>query len=150
MSDPEQVTPSRRQPRLLQAGYHLGGVWCVLFGKFSEANARLIGDAKQQTGDQRQLRNHAEQLWWDDPGNPVAMASASRNPELQRFEFEVTVNFCGMKDPNDLGRLTCQDRFKESRSRVGRGKKIYIFIMRTPRCYYEVTDDGAVVWRGTW
>jgi hypothetical protein len=163
MSVPEGVGPSNlpRQGRLTQAGYHRDGVWCVLFGKVrGQENALLIGKAKQQTGDQRQLRNHAEQLWWDDESNLVALRNAALRADFEWFEFEVTRDFCAQPDPSDpTGRppiRPCRDRFKKAREIVPVGKKIYIFIMRAledgRRVYYEVADNYGFVreQRGGW
>ena len=162
MTPSEKVAPSQRQRRLLQAGYHSGGVWCVLFGKFAEARSRLIGNPKRQTGNQRRLSTHAEQLWWDDSTNLKALSRACRAADLERLEFEITEDFCGNLDSNELSRITCKSRFKEARMIADREKKdkdkdkdkekkkqIYIFIIRK-HIYYTINDDGSIVFGGSW
>jgi hypothetical protein len=110
-------------------------------------NAEEVGDATRQEGDVRNLRNHAEQRWWDLSGNPRAITTKSAHRELERFEFEVTIDFC--KNGDESGRPTCRKRFSEARFRAGKGKLIYIFIMK-PQIYYEVNDAGAVLPGGAW
>jgi hypothetical protein len=144
----EKVTPSKRQDKSVKAGYHRDGVWCVLFVKLKDVEkAQEVGDAKRQEGDQAHLRNHAEQRWWDHSPNPPAITAKASRPDFERFEFEVTTDFCTKADEG--GRATCKKRFKEARMRAGVGKKIYIFIMRE-RIYYEVTNAGEVELGGTW
>jgi hypothetical protein len=145
----EKVAPSKRQKKLLQAGYHSAGVWCVLFGKFAETRSRLIGNPKRQTGNQRLLNTHAEQLWWDDLANLKALSRACRAGDLERLEFEITGDFCGKLDSNEPSRITCKSRFKEARMIAGKGKQIFIFIIRK-HIYYNINDDGSIVFGGSW
>jgi hypothetical protein len=145
---PVGVKPSERQGSSKKKGYHNGGVWCVLFAKHSDAQAaREVGEAKRQEGAFEDLRNHAEQRWWDHATNPTAIAKEVRSKTIERLEFEVSIDFC--KKPGEGARRTCRDRFPEARMLAGDKVPIYIFI-QAPRIYYEVTPGGLVVLQGSW
>lgn len=142
------VTPSERQDRSKKKGYHRRGVWCVLFAKHNDARAaREVGEAKSQEGAFEDLRNHAEQRWWDDARNPAAIAREVLSRTIERLEFEVSIDFCAK--PDEGTRKTCRGRFSEARARAGIKIPIYIFI-QNPRIYYEVTTRGEVEPRGSW